>query len=94
MRSSSAPATPSMTRGCYAEMMADPRALGSHPAEPQPRAGSPPAPQASTRGATHLLSVVICSAPPRRLHRQHSCGDQTALGEQGSEQAPHTLLGA
>lgn len=26
---------------------------------------------------THLLSVVICRAPPRRLHRQHSYKDQT-----------------
>ena len=28
--------------------------------------------------ATHLRSVVICRAPPRRLQRQHSCGNQTA----------------
>lgn len=27
--------------------------------------------------ATHLRSVVICRAPPRRLQRQHSCGNQT-----------------
>lgn len=53
----------------------DLREQSGHSSAPPAR----PAPRRRPWGgpSTHLLSVVICRAPPRRLHRQHSCRDQT-----------------
>lgn len=52
------------------------------PAALAPPGPAPPAPPPRPPGealTTHLPSVVICRAPPRRLQRQHSCGNQTAV---------------